>query len=109
MRIVSFIRKVIEPFSGFLAHISMWGVFAMMLMVVVDVTMRATAGGRSLLFTEEVSGYLLVLVAYLAMAETLKQGRHIRVGFIVRRLPPRLRRGLSRGPRSPSGGRYRRR
>lgn len=71
----------------------MWGVFVMMLMVVVDITMRALMG-RSLLFAEEVGGYLLVLVAYLAMAEALKQGRHIRVEFLRKWIPTRLQRKL---------------
>lgn len=85
-----FCRKLIGVFSNTLAHIAMWGVFAMMLLVVTDVAMRALLN-RSTLIAEEGGGYLLVLVGYLAMAETFKQGRHIRVDIITRSLPGRLR------------------
>ena len=73
---LGFSCKVIERCSGILVHIAMWGVFVMVVLVVIDVALR-TFAGSSLLFTEEVSGYLLVLVAFLAMAEALKQGRHV--------------------------------
>lgn len=81
--------KVIERCSGILVHIAMWSVFVMMVLVVVDVALR-TFAGSSLLFAEEVSGYLLVSIAYLAVAEALKQGRHVRVELLTRWLPPRL-------------------
>ena len=82
--------RAIERFSSVLVRIAMWGVFAMMVLVVVDVGLR-TFAGMSLLLTEEVSGYLLVLVAYLAFAEALKQGRHVRVDLLITFLPDRLR------------------
>lgn len=94
MSIFSFSRKAIDYLSHFLGHVAMWGVFAMMLLVVTDVAMRALLN-RSTLIAEEVGGYLLVLVAYLAMAETFKQGRHIRVDIITRSLPGRLRAWLN--------------
>ena len=87
---LSFSRNVIERCSTILAQVSMWGVLVMMLLVVVDVTLR-TFSGRSLLITEEFSGYLLVLVAYLAFAEALKKGRHVRVDLLITFLPDRLR------------------
>lgn len=68
----------------------MWGVFVMMVLVVVDVSLR-TFAARSLLLTEEVCGYLLVLVAYLPYAEALKTGRHIRVDMVFNLLPERVR------------------
>ena len=86
---LGFSCKVIERCSGILVHIAMWSVFAMMVLVVIDIALR-TFAGSSLLLTEEVSGYLLVVVAFLAMAEALKQGRHVRVELLARWLPPRL-------------------
>jgi TRAP-type C4-dicarboxylate transport system permease small subunit len=90
MSIFNFIRKMSDDVSHFLVHVAMWGIFAMMLLIITDIVMRAVVN-RSTLIAEEVGGYLLVLVAYLAMAETLKQGRHIRVDLFVKRLPDRLR------------------
>ena len=83
-------RKAVDRISGFLTHIAMWGVFAMMLLVVGDVGMRALAG-RSTLIADEMGGYLLVLIAYLGMAEAYRLGRHIRVDIVTARLPGRLR------------------
>jgi len=68
----------------------MWGVFAMMLLVVVDVFLRAVAN-RSTLIAEEMGGYLLVLIAYLGMAEAYKLGRHIRVDIVSKRLTGKVR------------------
>jgi len=90
MPILSFCRKAIESFSHFLGHVAMWGAFAMMLLVVTDVAMRAVASSSTLI-AEEGGGYLMVLIAFLAMAETFKQGRHIRVDIVAKRLPGRLR------------------
>lgn len=82
--------RAIEGFSSVLVRVSMWGVFVMMVLVVIDVGLR-TFASMSLLLTEEISGYLLVLVAYLAFAEAMKQGRHVRVDLLITFLPDRLR------------------
>ena len=87
--IFGFSRKAIESLAGITAQIAMWGVLCMTLLITVDVFMRYVVG-RPLLFVDEVAGYLLVLVAYLAMAETLKRGRHIRVDVLFGRWPPRV-------------------
>lgn len=84
-----FMRRAIDWISGILAHIAMWGVVAMMLLVVVDVSMRAVAN-RSTLIADEMGGYLLVLIAYLGMAEAYKAGKHIRVDIVTVWLPERL-------------------
>jgi TRAP-type C4-dicarboxylate transport system permease small subunit len=90
MSAFGFTRKAVDRVSGFLTYIAMWGVFALMLLVVVDVGMRAIIG-RSTLIADEMGGYLLVLIAYLGMAEAYRLGRHIRVDIVTARLPGRLR------------------
>jgi TRAP-type C4-dicarboxylate transport system permease small subunit len=90
MSVFTLTRKAADRFSSFLAHIGMWGVFAMMLLVVTDVAMRAVAN-RSTLIAEEMGGYLLVLIAYLGMAEAYKLGRHIRVDIVSKRLTGKVR------------------
>jgi TRAP-type C4-dicarboxylate transport system permease small subunit len=96
MSIITGSLKTIDRVSQFLAHFAMWGVFAMMLLVVVDVFLRAVAN-RSTLIAEEMGGYLLVLIAYLGMAETLRQGRHIHVDIITKELPVKVRAWLDVG------------
>ncbi len=96
MSVFTLTRKAADRFSSFLAYVAMWGVFAMMLLVVIDVGMRAVAN-RSTLIADEMGGYLLVLIAYLGMAEAYKLGRHIRVDIVTARLPGRLRAWLDVG------------
>jgi TRAP-type C4-dicarboxylate transport system permease small subunit len=84
------VGRAIERFSTLLTHLSMLGIMAMMLIVVVDVALR-TFAGTSLLLAEEVCGYLLVLVAYFAYAEALKRNRHVRVELASKLIPERAR------------------
>jgi len=42
-------------------------------------------------YTFELSGYMMLTMVFLALAHTVKAGRHIRVTFIVDRLPPHAR------------------
>ena len=51
------------------------------------------ASGTAWNFVEEWSGYLLVLIAYLGMAYTLRSGGHLKVNMAIEHLPPRLRAG----------------
>ena len=88
--------KTVDRLSNLFAHVAMWSVLALMLIVVVDVFMRAVVN-RSILITEEMGGYLLVIIAYLGMAETLKQGRHVSVDFVSRRLPGKFRAWMELG------------
>jgi TRAP-type C4-dicarboxylate transport system permease small subunit len=89
MVISGFAHKAVDRISGFLAQIAMWGVVAMMLLVVIDVAMRALFN-RSTFVAGEMGGYLLVLIAYLGMAEAYRLGRHIRVDIVTVWLPGRL-------------------
>jgi TRAP-type transport system small permease protein len=84
------VRNAVDRVSGFLSHIAMAGVVVMMLLIVIDVAMRAMLN-RSTLIADEVGGYLLVLIAYLGMAEAYRLGRHIRVDIVTVRIPERLR------------------
>jgi TRAP-type C4-dicarboxylate transport system permease small subunit len=82
--------RAIEGLSTLLAYISMWGVFLMMVLVVVDVALR-TFFSSSLLLVDEVCGYLLVLVAYFAYAEALKKDAHVRVDMVFNMLSDRVK------------------
>src|SRR5512143_3177488 len=85
MSALIFTRRAVDRISGFLTYIAMWGVFAMMVLVVVDVGMRALIG-QSTLIADELGGYLLVLIGYLGMAEAYKLVRHSTVEILAWRL-----------------------
>lgn len=84
------LARSIERLSAFLAHVSALGVGLMMVLIVVDVALR-TFASTSTMIADEVSGYLLVLVAYFAYAEALKKDGHVRVDMLFNVLPERVR------------------
>jgi TRAP-type C4-dicarboxylate transport system permease small subunit len=65
-------------------------IFALMLLVVADVVGRRFLG-RPVPMTFEIGGLLLVFVVFLALAEAQRLGAHIRVEFVLDRLPRRPR------------------
>lgn len=82
--------KAVEGLATLLAWAAMAAVFAIMALVVVDVTLRALFSS-SLLFVDEVCGYLLVATAYFAYAEALKRDAHVRVDMLFMLLPDRVK------------------
>ena len=94
MTLLSLCRRLVDHLSRALVYLAMGAVFAMVLLIVVDVVLRAFFA-RSTLVADEGGGYLLVMIAFLAMAETLKQGRHVRVNLIERKFPVTVRAWLS--------------
>jgi len=65
--------------------------FVMTGLIALDVFTRALLG-RSTMISQEMSGYLLVAIAFLGLAHTLREGRHITVEILTSRLSPRRRR-----------------
>lgn len=88
------IQKIISSLSSGFLRMSMWGTFAMMLLIIVDITLRGIFN-TSMLIAEEVSAYLFVFVVYFGLAETLKKGRHVKVELITGRIPHKVRRCLN--------------
>ena len=82
--------KAIDSSSSALTKVAMWGTFAMMALISWDVTARYLFASP-LLFSDELSGYLLVYICFLGAAGTLKQKRHINVDVMVKRLKARTR------------------
>ena len=66
-----------------------FGIFAITLMVTGDVTARFLAGAGTK-WTLEFTGYLLVMVVFLGLAYTLRERSHIRILFLVDRLPKKV-------------------
>ncbi len=85
-----FAVRAVEGLASALAYASMAGILTMMVLVVVDVVLRSFFSS-SLLFVDEVCGYLLVMAAFFAYAEALKRDAHVRVDMVFNLLPPRLR------------------
>ena len=76
--------------------IGMCGLVIMLLIINIEVLARKllnTSTGVS----DEVSAYMLVLVFYMGVGLTMKEGRHIQLETVVTKLSPRWRRRLGIG------------
>ncbi|MGB5984685.1 MAG: TRAP transporter small permease [Desulfobacterales bacterium] len=86
-RILRFIEKLITFFSG---HLQGWLIFAMMVLVLVDVTSRYVLR-NPLSIAEEFGGYLLVTVTIMGLAFAWQERSHVRVEFLINKLSPSMR------------------
>ncbi len=82
--------SLVDKIAGGLGYLSGWLVPLMMMLVVVDVFMRYVMH-RPLMVSDELSAYMLVALAFLGFAYTWREGGHVRVEVLVRRLSPRVR------------------
>lgn len=68
------------------------GLFVMTLLVTVDVIGRKL--GHATGIAQEVSGYILVLIIFLGLAYTLREGAHISIELVTSRIPQVMRKWL---------------
>lgn len=82
--------------QGLLAGLALAGcavMFAMMMVIVADVTLRnipVPGLPRGLAWSNEISEMMLFLTTMLVAPWLLRQGQHIRVDIVLQALPPRL-------------------
>jgi TRAP-type C4-dicarboxylate transport system permease small subunit len=89
MRIlVRIIEAVTEIFSG---HLQAWLTFALMILVMVDVTSRYVMQ-NPLAISDEYGGFCLVAITCIGLAYAWKTRSHVRVEFIIKKLSPRKQR-----------------
>ncbi len=91
-----------RPFSSaarFIAHVesvlvtvAALAVFAIMTIVVIDVTMRYVFNAPLAWSYDLVSNYLMVTSFFFALSETLRREHHVNVDIVYSRFPLRLRR-----------------
>jgi TRAP-type C4-dicarboxylate transport system permease small subunit len=89
-RLIRIIEAVTDLISG---RLQGWVLLAMMVLVLVDVTTRYLLL-NPLSVAEEYGGYMLVAITCLGLAFAWKERSHVRVEFLVAKLPSKLRRGL---------------
>lgn len=88
--LVRIIETVTHVISG---HVQAWLTLALMLLVMVDVTSRYVLR-NPLSIADEYGGFCLVAVTCLGLAYAWKTRSHVRVEFIVKRLPVPAQRWL---------------
>lgn len=75
----------IERLSGWAFSVTLWAPATMAALITYDVVSRALFNSPSLI-TDEITGYLLVFVAFMGAAEALRAGRHIGVDILTSKL-----------------------
>lgn len=88
---MTYLTKLLTKLDKFITNISAITIFIMMLWIVADVVLRsffhAPISG-----TIEITGeYLLVIIVYLAISYTYKEGGHVSVELLQEKFPPTLR------------------
>lgn len=88
--LVRIIETVTEILSG---HVQAWLTFALMVLVMVDVTSRYVMRDP-LAIGDEYGGFGLVAITCIGLAYAWKTRSHVRVEFVIRKLPVGLQRWL---------------
>jgi TRAP-type C4-dicarboxylate transport system permease small subunit len=88
--LVRFIETVTEIFSG---HVQAWLTMALMVLVMVDVTSRYVMR-NPLAIGDEYGGFCLVAITCIGLAYAWKTRSHVRVEFIIKKLPVGMQRWL---------------
>ncbi|MDL2226100.1 TRAP transporter small permease [Deltaproteobacteria bacterium OttesenSCG-928-M10] len=86
-------RKLIDGinwFTGKVALIFAWMVFALMLLILVDVVTRYLPFLKPLAMSDEFGGYALVAITMGGLAYAWQQRAHVKVEFFLNILPPKV-------------------
>lgn len=79
--------------GDFLGKLSGWMVAIMMVLVAFEVFMRYVLN-KPPLIADEFAAYLLVAISYLGIAYTFMEGGHVRITFLVDKIPPKVAKWL---------------
>ena len=88
--LVRIIETVSEILSG---HVQAWLTMALMILVMVDVISRYVMQ-NPLAISDEYGGFCLVAITCIGLAYAWKTRSHVRVEFIIKKLPVRIRQWL---------------
>lgn len=86
MRIGGVVAGAIEALSSVACQLAGLAVFVMMVLITFEVVYRSLTA-RSTLMAEEGSGFLLLIVTFLPLADLMRRRGHIVVDLVIRRIP----------------------
>ena len=87
-RVGGALDRLIGYFSTAGGAVAAASVLAMVLLVTANIVMREFFS--SLIWVPQVVGYLMVGVVFLALGDTMRAGRHIKIDLITKRFPRRV-------------------
>ncbi len=83
------IGRIIEAIANISSSAAGWVLLGAMSLVMIEVITRYVLR-NPLRLADEISGYALVFISLIGLAYTMREGGHIRVTFLVSKMPPRL-------------------
>ena len=83
------IARVIDGISYYTGYFSGWLVVGVMSLTMIEVITRYVVR-KPLMLADEFGGYSYAAISLIGLAYALKEGRHIRIQFVVSRLPVKL-------------------
>ena len=84
-------ETIVSKITRALAQASMWAIFAITFVLVVDIILRFTTESMSLLGTYEMTELAIVVVIFLGLAVTQLDKDHIHVVMLIEKFPWRVR------------------
>jgi TRAP-type transport system small permease protein len=91
---MTFLNNLLTKVDRLITYVSAITIFIMMMWIVMDVVLRSVFNSP-ITGTIEITGeYLLLIIVYLSISYTYKEGNHVSVDFIVEMLPKSLRKVL---------------
>ena len=80
----------INWFTGKVALLFSWMIFALMLLILADVVTRYLPFLKPLAMSDEFGGYALVAITMAGLGYAWQQGAHVKVEFFLNVLPPKV-------------------
>jgi TRAP-type C4-dicarboxylate transport system permease small subunit len=94
MRILEKTVRIIETVTSiFSGHLQAWLIFLLMVLLLVEVLTRYVLQSP-LGISHEMGAYVLVTITFMGLAYTWKEKGHVRVGFLINKLPEKPRKWL---------------
>jgi len=88
---MSVVEKIVGKISRGIAQASMWAIFAITFVLIVDILLRFITENSALLGTYEMTEMAMIIIIYLALSVTQLDKDHIRVLMLVEKFPWRFR------------------
>lgn len=80
------ISRTLQAISYWTGYLAGWAIMAIMSLTIIEVISRYGLH-HPLMLADELGGYSLVIISFLGLAYTWKERGHIRITFVINRLP----------------------
>ena len=84
-------EKIVGKVSKGIAQASMWAIFAIMFVLVIDILIRFFSESSALLGTYEMTEMAMIIIIYMGLSVTQFDKDHIQVVMLIEKLPWRAR------------------